>query len=133
MGLHTLGALIKLPRDEIAQRFGNELTVYLDKLEGKRQETRKAIQLSQTFERKLHLLQPIKNKQQLLDGPMLRLSLELQQWLIAHQLGCEVLTWRFVEYAAAANSLRHSRDAGIAHVFAQTAGLCQQCGLREKL
>ena len=68
MGLHTLGALIKLPRDEIAQRFGNELTVYLDKLEGKRQEPRKAIQLSQTFERKLHLLQPIKNKQQLLDG-----------------------------------------------------------------
>ena len=106
MGLHTLGALIKLPRDEIAQRFGNELTVYLDKLEGKRQEPRKAIQLSQTFERKLHLLQPIKNKQQLLDGPMLRLSLELQQWLIAHQLGCQALTWRFIEYAAAASSLR---------------------------
>ena len=106
MGLHTLGALIKLPRDEIAQRFGNELTVYLDKLEGKRQEPRKAIQLSKaTFERKLHLLQPIKNKQQLLDGPMAQLALELQQWLIAHQLGCEVLTWRFVEYAANASTL----------------------------
>ena len=105
MGLHTLGALIKLPRDEVAQRFGNELVMYLDRLEGRRHEPRKAIQLSQTFERKLHLLQPIKNKQQLLDGPMLQLSLELQQWLIAHQLSCEALTWRFVEYAAAASSL----------------------------
>ena len=41
-------------------RFGNELTVYLDKLEGKRQEPRKAIQLSKVFERKLHCCNPLK-------------------------------------------------------------------------
>ena len=106
MGLHTLGEVMRLPRNEIGQRFGNELVVYLDKLEGKRYEPRKVIQLPKTFARKVHLLQPIKNKQQLLDGPMSQLCLELQQWLIAHQMGCEVLTWRFVEYAAAASTLQ---------------------------
>ena len=105
MGLHTLGALLSLPRSEVAQRFGKELGFYLDKLEGKRREPRDAIQPTATFQRKLHLLQPITNKQHLLKGPMAKLALELQQWLIAHQQGCEKLTWRFVEHSTNASTL----------------------------
>ena len=89
----------------MAQRFGKELGFYLDKLEGKRREPRNAIQPSATFQRKLHLLQPITNKQHLLKGPMAKLALELQQWLIGHQQGCEKLTWRFVEHSTNASTL----------------------------
>ena len=105
MGLSTLGALLSLPRNEVAQRFGKALVLYLDKLEGTRHEPRDAIQPAATFERKIHLLQPITNKQQLFKGPMSKLSLELQQWLIGHQLGCEKLTWRFVEHSNNASAL----------------------------
>ena len=104
MGLHTLGSLLSLPRSEVAQRFGKELGFYLDKLEGKRREPRDAIQPTATFQRKLHLLQPITNKQHLLKGPMAKLALELQQWLIGHQQGCEKLTWRFVEHSTNAST-----------------------------
>lgn len=105
MGLTTLGALLLLPRNEVAQRFGKALVLYLDKLEGQRHEPRKTIQPAETFERKIHLLQPITNKQQLLKGPMSKLSLELQQWLIGNQRGCEKLTWRFVEHSNNASTL----------------------------
>lgn len=115
MGLHTLGALLSLPRGEVAQRFGKELVFYLDKLEGKRREPRKAIQPAETFERKLHLLQPIANKQHLFEGPMSKLSLELQQWLIGHQLGCEKLTWRFVEHSTNASTLHVRFTQGKQH------------------
>ena len=105
MGLTTLGALLLLPRNEVAQRFGKALVLYLDKLEGQRHEPRKTIQPAETFERKIHLLQPITNKQQLLKGPMSKLSLVLQQWLIGNQRGCEKLTWRFVEHSNNASTL----------------------------
>ena len=36
---------------------------------------------------------------------MAKLALELQQWLIGHQQGCEKLTWRFVEHSTNASTL----------------------------
>ncbi len=99
MGMHTLGPLLQLPSVELGQRFGPELLDLLQRLTGERPEPRTCIHPSAQFERSLHLLDPIRNKDALL-FPMQRLLNELQHWLVARQLGAEQLLWHFAAQAS---------------------------------
>ncbi len=97
MGIYTLGPLLDLPNKALGKRFGRPLLDYLLMLTGERADPRKATTPAPAFERSLHLLQPISDKQDLhahAMSPMAKLTGELQQWLITHQLGCERLLWR---------------------------------------
>ena len=95
MGVHSLGALLQLPRSALGQRFGQHLITLLDQLTGARSDPQKTIQPKPYFREALHLLQPITNKTTLLEGPMQRLTEQLQHWLVGQQLGCEKLQWQF--------------------------------------
>lgn len=99
MGMHTLGPLLQLPSVELGQRFGPELLNLLQRLTGELPEPRTCIHPSAQFERSLHLLDPIRNKDALL-FPMQRLLNELQHWLVARQLGAEQLLWHFATQAS---------------------------------
>lgn len=94
MGMHTLEPLLKLPSIELGQRFGPELLDLLQRLTGQLPDPRKCIHPAEHFERSLHLLDPIRDKDALL-FPMQRLLNELQHWLVARQLSTEQLLWHF--------------------------------------
>jgi len=99
MGIYTLGPLLDLPAKQLGRRFGKALLTYLGQLTGSIPDPRQAIAPAQSFHEVLHLLQPIANKQDLIDSPhapMFRMSQDLQQWLIAQQQGCERARWRFI-------------------------------------
>ncbi|MDP6377304.1 MAG: DNA polymerase Y family protein [Pseudomonadales bacterium] len=94
IGVRSLGPLFRLPADELAQRFGPELTDYLQRLGGEVPDPRDCITPSPVFDHSLHLLEPLPDKDALL-SPMQRLLGELQQWLISRQLGVTGITWHF--------------------------------------
>ncbi len=99
MGIYTLGPLLDLPAKQLGRRFGKALLTYLGQLTGSMPDPRQAIAPAQSFHEVLHLLQPISNKQDLIDSPhtpMFRMAQDLQQWLITQQQGCERVRWRFI-------------------------------------
>ena len=72
--------------------------LYLEQLTGNIGDPREPIVPAAAFERAMHLLQPISDKETLFtspQSPMQVLTRELQHWLIARQLGCEQLEWQF--------------------------------------
>ena len=98
MGIYTLEPLLSLPNKALGRRFGKPLLDYLLKLTGQLADPRETSQPRPQFERSLHLLKPITDKQDLHQhalSPMARLADELKHWLITHQLGCERLKWHF--------------------------------------
>jgi protein ImuB len=101
MGIHTLEPLLKLPAKSLGKRFGKVLLKYIGQLSGAVPDPRRAITLPPAFEQQLHLLQPIRDKEDLCShtrSPLIRLARELQHWLIAQQLGCEELRWSFTRH-----------------------------------
>ncbi len=101
MGIYTLGAVLDLPRKALGRRFGKPLLTFIEQLTGATSDPREALVPAPQFDRQIHLLQPINDKQDLqheADSPMQRLARELQHWLIAKQLGCERLHWYFVSH-----------------------------------
>ncbi len=117
MGIHTLGALLKLPQGELAHRFGVALTDFLSRLSGKRPDPQSAIEPSETFISALHLPNPI-NSKDALRFPMSRLLGELQAWLVGRQLGAERTRWCFTSgngrtasFEVALSAAQQRRDA----------------------
>jgi len=103
MGIYTLGPLLNLPSKSLGKRFGKPLLQYLAQLTGDLPDPREALTPSRRFQQALHLLSPLRDKQALHDpskSPMQQLAGELEHWLIAHQLGCEALTWRFSSHSS---------------------------------
>ena len=98
MGLRNCGALLRLPRTELCQRFGRELGDHLARLTGELADPRAAIEPPSYFSRSLHLLDPCTNKQAL-RFPLKRLCGEFEHWLIAQQLGASVLCWRLANHS----------------------------------
>ena len=98
MGIHTLGALLALPRDELGARFGKEPVRYLDRLTGACPHPLDSISARPDFSTHLHLADPIRDKQFLLPC-MQQLLVELGEWLITRQLGTDRLYWRFSPHA----------------------------------
>jgi protein ImuB len=109
MGIHHLGPLLALPEAELARRSGSALVNLLQRLDGRLPDPRQTITLRPEFSRKLHLLEPIRDKNTLL-FPMQRLLNELEQWLLARQLAAEKLHWQF----SAQSSLTGERAASCA-------------------
>ena len=102
MGIYTLGPLIKLPAKQLGRRFGKALLSYIAQLTGDLPDPRPAITPRATFLQQIHLLKPLRNKEDLYvhnHSPMWNMVGELQQWLITHQLGCEQLVWKFADFA----------------------------------
>ncbi len=99
MGFKTLGALIPLPDLELGRRFGPEMVDYLARLTGRIPDPRTFIEPAAQFDQALHLLEPVKDKESLHsqagNAPMERLLVELELWLVGHQLGAEQLIWSF--------------------------------------
>ncbi len=98
MGIYTLGPLLDLPTKQLGRRFGKALLKYLAQLSGDLPDPRKGITPRTAFDEQIHLLEPLRNKGELYlhpKSPMCRLALELQQWLITYQFGCEQLLWKF--------------------------------------
>lgn len=104
MGIQRLGVVLGLPKAELGRRFGISLLHYLERLIGKRGDPRSFIAPRETFTSQLHLLEGISNKQALA-FPMQRLTGELNNWLISHQLGANTLRWRFAPLRGASVSL----------------------------
>ncbi len=98
MGIYTLGPLLELPGKQLGRRFGKALLHYLRQLTGDIPDARVPIRPAAAFAQSLHLLEPLSDREDLHTAPaspMQRLGDALQQWLIAHQLGCEALRWQF--------------------------------------
>ena len=120
MGIYTLGPLLKLPDKALGRGFGKPLLRYLQQLTGALPDPRKAITPAPGFRRALHLLQPLRDKNDLYGhpaGPVPQLLRELEQWLISRQLGCELLSWRL-----------HSHNREVAHLPIRFASLKQSAG-----
>ncbi len=101
MGIYTLGQVLGLPDKALGKRFGATLLLYLGRIRGQIADPREPISPAPFFERQIHLLEPLRNKSDLLgthERPLNRLTMELQQWLITHQLGCEKLQWTFSSF-----------------------------------
>lgn len=99
MGMHALGALIALPEDELAHRFGPELVNYLKRLTGRMPDPREAVTPAEAFSSRLHLLEAVTGKDALL-FPMQRLLGELQIWLVSRQLGAEQIVWTLDDHGS---------------------------------
>ncbi|MGA1372428.1 MAG: Y-family DNA polymerase [Pseudomonadales bacterium] len=106
MGIHTLGQLRRLPRADIALRFGSTLVSHLERVEGHQPDPMTELRFPLRFRSTLHLLSPIRDKNILLRGPMSRLLAELVQWLVSHQLATSLLHWRFESGARDESAVR---------------------------
>lgn len=101
MGITTLAPLLSLPAKQLGKRFGKDLLTYIGQLTGAIPDPRKAVTPASVFAEQLHFLQPLRDKTQLCThpySPMHKLTAELQQWLVSHQLGCAQLHWQFVSH-----------------------------------
>jgi protein ImuB len=94
MGIRQLGPLLTLPERELGQRFGSDLVRFLGRLNGRRPDPREGIRLRPEFIRRLHMLDPLRDKNAL-QQPMQKLLSELEHWLIARQLTAGELHWQF--------------------------------------
>ena len=104
MGIYNLGPLLDLPSKQLGRRFGKALLTYLSQLTGDLPDPREQVIPVSRFEKTMHMLQPVLDKEDLHSmpmSPMQQLVREFQQWLITHQQGCERLQWCF---------LGHTRD-----------------------
>jgi protein ImuB len=117
MGIETLGQLLRLPKAELGRRFGPALLDYLARLRGTRPDPRRNITPASGFVERLDLLEAVTDKESLL-FPMQRLLGELDNWLVARQLGTQRLHWRFaplqggaVEFEVEFSTLQHHRPA----------------------
>jgi len=108
MGLHTCGALLRLPPKELGQRFGSNfnssLDSYLQRLTGASPDPRRPIEPPRRFTSSTHLLDACTSKTALL-LPIKRLCHEFSRWLIAQQLGVCLLRWQFANHNDAASTL----------------------------
>ena len=105
MGIRTLGKLLSLPATELAQRFGTALSHYLERLCGLRSDPREALMPAERFRSTLHLLEPVRGKDELTPW-LTRLAEELSQWLTVRRFGADELIWRFESHGRGAHNER---------------------------
>ena len=92
MGMHKVGDLLQVPRRELRKRFGDELITYLEQLTGDRADPWEAEQPQEAFSERLHLIDPIRGKDEVLE-PMQLLAEMLSAWLAQTNLGVRRLRW----------------------------------------
>lgn len=84
IGVHRFEALLRLPRAEIARRFGHALIGYLDRLLGQRPEPVAPFQAPQRFRAQLELPYAVEHTEGL-GFALQRLLRELAAWLLVRQ------------------------------------------------
>ena len=85
IGVHRFEALLRLPRAEIARRFGHALTGYLDRLLGRRPEPVAPFRAPERFRAQLELPYAVEHTEGL-GFALQRLLRELAAWLLARQM-----------------------------------------------
>ncbi len=88
MGVRRLGDLMRLPRDGLARRFGQQSLLYLNRMLGLCPHPQALYQPPQIFERRLQLPAEVEEAQALL-FVLQRLLLELCGWLIGQGAGVQ--------------------------------------------
>ncbi|MFP5306553.1 MAG: Y-family DNA polymerase [Gammaproteobacteria bacterium] len=93
IGLRRLGELFRLPRAGFARRFGAERLLALDRMRGRVPEPLRAITPPPVFRRRFELPGEVETLESLL-FPLRRMSVELQHWLRARDIGLRSLRLR---------------------------------------
>ena len=88
MGVRRLGDLMRLPRDGLARRFGQQSLLYLSRMLGRSPHPQALYQPPQIFERRLRLPAEVEQAQALL-FVLQRLLLELCGWLMGQGAGVQ--------------------------------------------
>ena len=92
MGMHLTGDLMDIPSHELQKRFGPDLVVYLSQLTGDRLDPWLSEQPIDSFNERLHLIDPLRGKDEVLE-PMEHLADKLSGWLKHLNLGARRLRW----------------------------------------
>lgn len=95
LGLRSLGAVLKLPRVELARRIGAHWILQLDRILGRAAHPFQAIHLPPRFERRFEFFQEVESVEGLL-FPLRRLCMELQHYLRARESGVCALRLEFL-------------------------------------
>ncbi|EAT13431.1 DNA polymerase Y family protein [Bermanella marisrubri] len=91
LGLNTVADIAKIPRAELAKRFGHELAIYLQKLLGEIQDPIQFYIPNKQFQEYVELAYEISNSQYLIK-PLQRLLLRLQYFLQQNNARCSEIT-----------------------------------------
>ena len=116
MGVRRLGDVLRLPRDGLARRLGQQSLLYLDRMLGRCPDPQELYQPVQEFKRHLQLASEVEQAQALL-FVLQRLILELCGWLQGQGGGVQSFTVRLLHRERRHTDLcigmhRESRDAG---------------------
>lgn len=93
LGIHLLGELLRLPRQGLLQRYGNELILQLEKLQGTLPDPRPRFVPAESFQRQIELPVAVSNTQALLFVGQ-RLLLELEAFLRSRCAATQNLHWQ---------------------------------------
>jgi protein ImuB len=91
VGWQAIGDVLSIPRDQLVRRFGDDVTLYIQKLLGELPDPRKAYRAPATYRRRFDLADPIHVVEALL-FPLRRLLGELQGYLRARDTALQRLT-----------------------------------------
>ncbi len=116
MGVRRLGDLLRLPRDGLARRLGQQSLLYLDRMLGRCPDPLVLYQPAAVFRRRLPLVAEVEQAQALL-FVLQRLVLELCGWLQGRGAGVQSFTVRLLHHERRDTRLRigmrrAGRDAG---------------------
>ena len=116
MGVRQLGDVLRLPRDGLARRLGQQSLLYLDRMLGRCPDPQDLYQPAQEFNRHLQLVAEVEQAQALL-FVLQRLILELCGWLQGQGAGVQSFTVRLLHRERHHTDLcigmhRANRDAG---------------------
>ena len=98
MGLHNLGALLKLPRNALGKRFKREFMHYLSQLEGRSISPQTLFEPPEHFKRELFYIHGLRSHDDL-KNPMEKLLKELSQHLRFRQKVSTNIRWRFFRFS----------------------------------
>jgi len=116
MGVRRLGDLLRLPRDGLARRLGQQSLLYLDRMLGRCPDPLVLYQPAAVFRRRLQLVAEVEQTQALL-FVLQRLVLELCGWLQGRDAGVQSFTVHLLHPGGRDTRLRigmrrAGRDAG---------------------
>lgn len=93
VGLRNIGEVLDIPRDQLARRFGPEVTTYLQRLLGEAPDPRRPHVVATTYQRRFELAAAIYSVEALL-FPLRRMLLELQGYLRSRDTALQLLHLR---------------------------------------
>jgi protein ImuB len=109
-GLRSVDDLLKVPRDSLARRFGEELPHYLQRLLGERADLRRRHRNPNSYRRRFDFMEPVEALQGLL-FPLRRLLQEFEGYLRGRDLAIQQLTVMLRHRGAAQTALHLATSA----------------------